>query len=511
MGPLAVSKHLALAIVVVLGGCSGASHSHTPSVPSATSATTSTSGAPPTTAAPLAWSACTGHPGWDCATLQVPLDHAHPGATIGLALSRHRATVPARRVGSLLVNPGGPGESGVAWAYSAIDGTLDKRLIEDFDIIGFDPRGVAGSAPVRCVDGPTLDTFLHLEPDPTTPDQIATVVAATKRFTAACEARSKDLLPFVSTADAAKDMDDIRAAVGDPELTYLGFSYGTYLGATYAGLFPGHVRAMALDAAVDPAEDGAQIAVGQAVAFEANLNAFLADCSANQATCVFKPHGAPTLRDAFDALTNRIRAHPIAVGGGRSLGPGEVIFAVAFPLYERSFWPLLARGLEDAEGGDGDTLMRLFDAYSQRNPDGTYTNTIEANNAINCLDHPVPTTLAGFEALATSTAQKAPFFGGALAWGSLPCLYWPVPPVTHPGPIRAPGAPPIVVVGSTDDPATPYEGAVHLAADLGSGVLVTRHGEGHAGYPSSACVRADVDAYLTSLTLPANRDCPSSP
>ena len=439
----------------------------------------------------------------------MPLDHIHPGRTIGIAISRHRAASASHRVGSLLVNPGGPGESGIDWAYSAVEGTLDKALVDDFDIIGFDPRGTGRSAPIRCVDGPTMDRFLHLVPDPVTAAEVDEVVAATKQFTAACQARSGDLLPFVSTADAAKDLDDIRAALGDPKLTYLGFSYGTYLGATYAGLFPTHVRAMALDAAVDPSEDGAQIAVGQAVAFEKNLDAFLADCAA-QSSCAFKAHGAPTLRAAFDALVARIRDHPMPVAGGRTVGAGEAVFGILFPLYERSYWPVLARGLEDAEGGNAGTLIQLFDTYAQRNPDGTFNNTIEANNAINCLDHPVPPTLSAFEALAASTAKQAPFFGGPLAWGSLPCLYWPVPPTTHPGPITAPGAPPIVVVGSTDDPATPYEGAVHLVAGLSSAILVTRHGDGHAGYPSSACVRADIDAYLTALQAPANRDCASS-
>lgn len=502
-----------LACAAVLGACSGparraARPPASTNAPAVSSSTTAPATSTSPSAAPLDWAGCAGHPGWDCATLEVPLDHSHPGRTIGIALSRHRAKTSARR-GSLLVNPGGPGESGIDWAYSALDSTLDHKLVDDFDIIGFDPRGVGRSAPIRCADGPTLDRYLHLEPHPTTPDQIATVVAATKEFAAGCQARSGDLLRFVSTADAARDIDDIRAALGDAKLTYLGFSYGTYLGAKYAELFPTHIRAMTLDAAVDPTEDGAQLAVSQAVAFEKNLNAFLADCAATPRTCVFTTNGSSTLRAAFDALVARIDAHPIPVGG-RSLGPGEALFGIAFPLYERSFWPVLAQGLEDAERGNGATLLRLFDAYAQRNPDGSFSNTLEANNAINCVDHPGPTTLDQYEALAQSTAKLAPYFGGPLAWGGLACLYWPVPATDRPGPVHAPGAPLIVVVGSTDDPATPYDGAVHLAQGLSSSVLVTRHGEGHAGYPSSSCVRADVDSYLIDLAPPADRDCQSS-
>ena len=507
----------AIALATVLVGCT-ASHPRGPTPTTRPALTTAgpapTSTGPTSTSAagpaPLTWAACAGHAGWDCATLAVPLDHAHPGRTIGIALSRHRAKAGSRR-GSLLVNPGGPGDSGITFLYSAIQVTFDPKLVDDFDIIGFDPRGVGQSTPVHCADGPALDRYLHVEPNPTTPDQIAAVVAATKEFTAGCAARSGDLLKFVSTADAARDMEDIRVAVGDPKLTFLGFSYGTYLGATYAALFPTHIRAMALDGALDPTLDGGQSAVAQAAAFEHNLNAFLADCTAKGSTCVFKAHGAPSLRAAFDALSARIDAHPIPVGA-RSLGPGEALFGIALPLYDRAAWPILAQSLEEAQGGNGATLLKVFDEYAQRTPDGHFSNLLESNNAVNCLDHPGPTSVERFQALAAQAAHVAPYFGGPLAWSGLACLYWPVPPTGHPGPIAAPGAPPIVVVGSTDDPATPYDGAVHLAAGLGSSaILVTRHGEGHTGYLSSDCVKADIDSYLIDLTPPANRDCASSP
>lgn len=463
---------------------------------------TAPGGPPPTTAQPVHWSPCPGHPGWDCASLPVPLDHAHPGRTVDVALSRHRATVPARRVGSLLLNPGGPGASGIAFAYSAVDSTLDPQLVQFFDVIGFDPRGVGQSTPVVCVDGPTLDRLDHLPPAPTTPADVDAIVAGAKELVAGCQKGSGDLLPHVSTLDAARDLDDIRAALGDPKLSYLGFSYGTLLGATYASLFPGHVRALVLDSAIDPTLDEAAMSQAQAVGFEQNLDAFLADCSARGASCPFARHGLPTLRAAFDALMARINAQPIPAGRGRTLGPGEAFFGVALPLYGRSSWPALAQGLEDAERGDGATLMSFSDTYTGRHPDGTYDNTLEASVAINCLDHPAPGGPDAFAALARTVSREAPYFGAPVVWGAIPCAYWPVPPVTRPGVLHAPGAPPILVAGSTGDPSTPFPWAQGLAAQLGSGVLVTRRGEGHGAYLASACVRALEDDYLVTLAVP---------
>ncbi|HEY2429870.1 MAG TPA: alpha/beta fold hydrolase, partial [Acidimicrobiales bacterium] len=221
-----------LALVAVLAACSHTGTLGAVALPPSTSSPppTSTSAPPPTTAPPsptIAWTGCPGHGGWSCGTLAVPLDHAHPGATITLALSRHPATDPSHRLGSLLLNPGGPGASGIAFAYQAVSAMLDPVLVSDFDVIGFDPRGVGASAPVECVDGPTLDRLNHLDPAPTTPAAVAASVAGAKELAAACEAHNGALLPHLSTVDAAEDMDDIRAALGDPKLTYLGFSYGT--------------------------------------------------------------------------------------------------------------------------------------------------------------------------------------------------------------------------------------------------------------------------------------------
>ena len=349
------SAHPTWAVLAAVGllaaGCTGGQTLGAVAVPEAPSSTTTPSTTPPPTSTPqptvpaagaIAWAPCPGHTGWDCGTLGVPLDHAHPGATITLALSRHPAADPAHRVGSLLLNPGGPGASGISFAYEAVSGLLDPVLVRDFDVIGFDPRGVGASTPVQCVDGPTLDRLNHLDPAPSTPAAVAALEAGAKELAAACEAHSGALLPHLSTVDAARDMDDIRAALGDPRLTYMGFSYGTLLGATYAHLFPTRVRALTLDGAIDPAIDAATMSVDQALAFETDLGDFLAWCAGSQSSCPFQAHGAPSLRAAFDGLVAAIRAHPLPGSGARTVGPGEAFLGIIGPLYDRQQWPDLA-------------------------------------------------------------------------------------------------------------------------------------------------------------------------
>ena len=483
----------------------------TTTAPAPTTATRATTAGdhPPVT--PPAWTPCrggAGPPGLECATIEVPLDYAKPGGrTIALALDRHPAGGPAgARIGSLLVNPGGPGVSGV----DALDfevALLSKAVLDSFDIIGFDPRGVARSAPIRCLDGPALDAYFHLDPAPTTMVGFDALVAAAKAFDQGCQSRSGDLLPFVSTENAARDMDQIRQAVGDPKLTYLGFSYGTLLGATYAELFPGRVRAMTLDGAVDPAIDPITFNVAQSAAFDKQLDAFFADC-ASRSSCAWKPGG--DLRAAFDALMARIRARPLPGAGARTVGPGEAFIAVAWPLYDRASWGSLALALNRAGRGDGSVLLGFFDQYTRRGPDGSYSNQQDANSAINCLDAPWPTDPAVLLQDAPVAAKAAPAFGVADLYGGLSCAFWPVPPTGHPHAIRADGSPAIVVVGSTGDPATPYAQSQGLAGELAQGVLVTRVGDGHTGYRSSGCVRRAVDDYLVKLVVPANgTTCPT--
>lgn len=436
--------------------------------------------------------------GYQCATLRVPLDGAEVGSagpTIGLALDRHRAT--GKRIGSLLVNPGGPGVSGVD-ALPGIVGFLSPTLLADFDIVGFDPPGVGASDPVTCLSSTALQTYLDLDPAPTSASGVQALIAGDRVFAQGCEAHSRAILPYTSTVAAARDMDRIRAAVGDPKLNYLGFSYGTFLGATYAQLYPTNVRAMVLDGALDPKLSPVAVIDQQSVAIDGELRGLEASCQAS-GSCPWKAKGM-SLAAAFAKLTAKVRAHPIPVGG-RRVGPAELLYGTAAGLYSTSTWSFLESALAQLTAGRGSEMLELFDSYTGRAANGTYDNSTEAETAVNCLDAPAP-SIAQIEADAPAAARAAPVFGVLDLYSELSCSVWPVPATGSVHAISARGAPPIVVVGSTGDPVTPYAWARHLASQLDRGVLLTRRGDGHTGYAASACVRRDVDAYFVALHPP---------
>lgn len=501
---------VAVATLMVAAACSSTNPVVGPAVPIRPTTTTA-AGAPTTAAtgsalttlppvAPVTWTTCNGVNGPtddQCGTLEVPLDYADPGGRkIGLALARIPAT--GTKIGSLLTNPGGPGASGID-ELDYIASLLSPSVLAHFDIVSWDPRGVDRSAPVTCATGPELDQYIHLNPAPTTQAGFNALVAASEAFDKGCEAMSGSLLPYVGTINTARDLDEIRAAVGDAKLNYFGFSYGTFLGATYADLFPTHIRAMVLDGALNPDADPITSVIDQAVGFDQELASFFAYCSGS-AFCAWQPGG--NLTTAYNALIARITAHPLPGGGGRTLGPGEAFLGIANELYDQATWPDLASGLAAAESGDGTALLESSDDYTDRSSNGTYGNEIEANNAISCVDDPWPRNPAVIEQAGVTARQEAPEFGVADLYGSIACSFWPAPPTSVPHVITAAGSPPIVVVGSTGDPATPYADAEALASQLHNGVLLTRVGEGHTGYRSSACVRTYVNAYLVDLTVP---------
>ena len=434
-----------------------------------------------------------------CASLSVPLDYAHPlGRHITLALARRPAS--GRRTGVLLTNPGGPGGSGVEFLQSA-NQVFPAEIRDSFDIVSWDPRGVGGDAPVRCVDD--LDGFYGVNLDPRTPAQVAEVVRVDQQFVAACKARSGDLLPFMSTAYGVRDMDAIRAALGETAISYVGFSYGTYLGARYADEFPAHVRAMVLDGAVDPALSSAATTEQQAQGFDQALDAFFNHCRVQG--CGFAEGGDP--QRAYDDLRAQITAEPQTAkvnGEMRTLRPGEFDLGVASALYEGQHgWDDLASALNGAARGSPAGLLAESDAYTGRTTGGSYSTETAALYATSCLDGPSPTTVAGVASLAAAATRAAPRFGASTAWLGLPCTFWPVPAQGHPEVIRAAGAPPIVVVGTTGDPATPYAWAQGLARELRAGHLLTAVGETHASYGrGDSCVNGTVDRYLLQLAVP---------
>lgn len=434
----------------------------------------------------------------------MPLDYADPArGTIPIALDRRVATDGAR--GSILIDPGGPGVSGVdflaeAWPY------MPAYLTRHWTIVGFDPRGVDRSDPVVCGDPSQLQAELTADPAPTTAAGFDALVAVDRRFAAGCEARSGRLLPYVGTFDAARDMDRIREALGERYLTYLGFSYGTLLGAAYAELYPKTVRAMVLDGAIDPAISPIASAEQQAAGLQQQLDAFFASCRSGG--CDWHPTGSPDA--AFEALVSRVRRRAIPVGGtNQRVGLAVLLYGTASALYTHSSWPGLGRALAALDRGDGGPMLEMFDSYVGRRPNGTFANTDEAEEAIDCATTPAP-SLAAIRAAAPAAEAASPVFGLLDLYSEAGCSVWPVGASGPSGPVHAPGSPTIVVVGATHDPVTPYAWAKGLAAQLPHGVLLTRDGGGHTSYFQSSCIQRAVDRYLVTTVPPRpNTVCPT--
>lgn len=452
---------------------------------------------PSPSAGKIAWTDCGG--GFQCGSLQVPLDYTKPqGRKVSLALLRKPALQTSKRIGSLLMNPGGPGESGIDFLRQDVRSL--SNLNQRFDLVTWDPRGVAESTPVSCVDGPQLDSFLAIDSVLDDPQEKQAYVQSDIDFAAACQRRSGDLLPYLDSASTANDMDQIREAVGDEKLTYLGFSYGTFIGQWYAHLFPTRVRALALDGVVDPNLSANDSSLAQVKGFEKNLQAFLADCRSST-TCAYGRSGDPGAKLA--AAMARLDDNPLRVGN-RQLTRSLAMTGVLITLYVRTFWVALDQALTALDRGDGSTLLLLADQYNQRKADGTYDNLFNgAFQGTFCLDWPVPTDIGSYDRLGSTFAQASPLFGPWSQYSNYQCAVWPVKPKRELGPITVDGAPPILLVGGTDDPATPYAEAQAVNRQIAGSVLLTRQGEGHTSYDASACAHAATDAYLIALTLPA--------
>jgi pimeloyl-ACP methyl ester carboxylesterase len=442
--------------------------------------------------APMVWKNCGSK--IECSTLVVPLDYANPadGQTIALKVKRRRAW--GASLGPLLVNPGGPGVGGSLMVDSA-EGYFDAELLRRFDLIAWDPRGTGGSDGIVCLDD--VDQFLALDPTPDTPAEVQAIIDSDRAFAAGCNARSGRVLPFVSTEESARDIDQIRQALGVEQITYFGFSYGSRLGATYATLFPSRVRAMVIDGAEDPTATGSDLGFQQVVGFERAFGSFLNDCAATTA-CPFRHGGDPGT--AFQLLMEKLDASPLTVRANRTkVTQGVAINAVAAVLYADGRWPLLAKALTAAERGDGSGLLALYDSYTRRNSPGE-AHLFDAFTVITCLDNHGATDAAEAQAAIDRAVAAAPRLGRYLTSPSIVCsLIKPLHPQVV---VTGKGAGPILVVGTTGDPATPYDDTVKMAKALDEGVLLTVKANQHTGYNANACASAAIDTALITQVLP---------
>lgn len=493
----------AAAIALILAACSPAADETTPDEPSsATSVVPADEGAPEGFedyyAQAIDWEACDA--GYECATATAPTDWSNPDSDpIDLGIKRLPAI--GEKQGSLLVNPGGPGASGISFVTDARS-VFGEPLQQAFDIVGFDPRGVGESAPVECLDDAAKDEALS---EDFSDDEagLAAMQESLEEWADACDANTGDQLGHVDTQSAARDMDMLRSALGDEGLNYLGFSYGTQLGATYAGLFPDRAGRLVLDGAIDTTLSSDEISAEQAVGFENALRAYVEDCQSG-AGCPLTGSVDDGLAQVHDML-ERAYDSPLPTDSDRDLTQSLMFYGIALPLYSQGNWAILTQAItEVVETGTGSTFLYLADTYNDREPDGSFsTNSNEAFRAINCLDDTGNPDMDFMDQQAEEIEAAAPTMGEFFTYNGLTCWDWPFAAVDQEFDLAAAGAPPIVVVGTTNDPATPYIWAEGLADTLDSGVLVTYEGEGHTAYGSSnECVSDAVEGYLVDGQVP---------
>lgn len=462
------------------------------------------------------WTACSGYKNLRCAKVPVPMVYGHPQeGTVDLAVVMLPST-SAHPQGDIFMNPGGPGGSGVQFLEESYD-AFPSALRAEFNLVSWDPRGIGASTPaVDCDTSKQLIAYARVTPAPENATQINEVVDSTKAYVRSCVQNTpKLLLENVGTRVTIEDLDTLRADLGQSKLNYIGFSYGTFLGELYAQRYPSHIRTMVLDGVIDPALGLVGSDRTQALGFEGDLSAFFSWCNANSSCHKELPQGA---KQAYDSLMSRFASGATETvdfkaqyGGTQPVTLGDAYLGVIDTLYAQSYWPYLGQAISDSLKGNGDLLLELAFSYLGLNPNGTWSNEEAANVAINCVDSPSPRGLSFYENLASELSKVAPDFGDAEAWGSLACAYWPIAPEGSPQVIHAPGTPKILVVGSTDDPATPYVWAKAVAHQLDNAELLTRNGSGHTAYFFSKCIRADVDNYfLTTKLPPPNTVCPSN-
>jgi pimeloyl-ACP methyl ester carboxylesterase len=457
----------------------------------------------------LTWRQCSG--GFLCAEAIAPLDWSNPtGDTVDLALIKKPAS-GSSPLGSLFVNPGGPGGSAYDFVEQSADYALHPTVQTAYDLIGYDPRGTGHSDAVHCLTDAERDAWLYdiVPGERGSAEWIANYTAAAKEFAEKCAENTGPLLEFIDTDSTSRDLDMLRAVVGDPKLNYLGYSYGTLLGAEYAENFPDKVGRMVLDGAEDPASSGFDITISQAEGFENALKNYLADC-ATRSDCWFDGSADAALT-TIQKMLAQVEKSPLRASDGRELGASSLLTAVFYPLYNEGNWPLLDMLFSSVEDGDADYAFGLADAYNSRNADGSYAdNLIESFNAISCADYPAENDPAVIAERNERLVKASPTVGPYWTYGDIGCAQWVYPSTRVPAEVTATGSEPILVVGTTGDPATPYKWAEALAGQLENGHLVSFEGEGHTAYNSSTCVANVVDAYFLEGVVPeADPSCTS--
>jgi pimeloyl-ACP methyl ester carboxylesterase len=499
-----------IAILIAVSSCSLEQGTERTSASKDSAQRTQTSATQPTTTqlgqpAELTWSSCVDDlaaaAGLECAVLEVPVNPAKPsGPSTELALIRQTSTGSAsERIGSLVINPGGPGGSGLEFLTSAA-AAFPAELTDAFDLVSFDPRGVASSSPVECLDDAAAEDQLAGDLSPDNEEELKQAVADQKQFLAACQANSAELLTHMSTADVAADLDQLRIALGDEKLTYLGFSYGTAIGAVYATLYPENSRALVLDGSVSPKSTSEEEALAQAQGFENTLANFVKACNADT-SCALGPDAAAEIA----AVRSDLEQKPLQVGtpsGTRTLGVDLFDIGLATALYDTSLWGTAAEAIRDINTGGGQLILSLVDRQLGRKPDGSFDNSSAAQSMVSCADSTERPTVEESQQAAERIQAAAPTFGQALGWATLSCLGWPMAPNPLPE-ITGRGAPTVLVVGTLGDPATPYAWAEEMTAALESAVLLSYEGDGHTAFlRGGPCVDDAVVTYLVDLTVP---------
>lgn len=467
----------------------------------------------PRPGSPIEWKPCQGGapddaaipPGGECGLLSVPVDYAKPDGDVArLAMIRFRAT--GQKIGSLIVNPGGPGESGVEAAVSMLS-ALPPQIRESFDFVGFDPRGVANSTPpVWCnSDKDNDDARADVDGLEYTPEGIAHIEDMNKKFVQRCvDKMGEEFLANVGTANVVKDLEAIRVALGDEKLTYLGYSYGTRIGALYAENYPDKVRAMILDGAVDPNADPVEANVRQAAAFQKAFDDYVADC-VTKPDCPLGTDPAKA-NDEYHALVDPLVQKPASTRDKRGLSYPDSAVGTILALYSPQWWSTLTQALTELKEQDrGDTMLAMADLYMKRDKEGHYSNSTDVRSAVNCMDKPAVTDKAKLVEQDKRTRDAAPFLNYGEFTGDAPlptCAFWPVPPTTTPHEISVKGLPPVLVVSTTDDPATPYQAGVELAKQLG-GTVLTFEGTQHTiVFQGDQCIDEKAATYLMDVTVP---------